>query len=274
MQTLMIPNRHLYDLNPVNGGWQVCPPGHSYGPAIREYFLFHYVVSGEGVFRRAGETVKIKGGSIFLIRPGETCFYQADADNPWTYIWIGFDGVLCREMIGSTSFGSDNAVLEAPYLAPVFERVKQMCKQTQGVELSAAAMLYDIFAKLTENHRTGQRRSDYVARTAGYIRNNYAMPVAIASIASMIGIDRRYLCRIFSEKIGMTPKEYLVSIRLERAAELLRSGSISVGDIARSVGYEDVFNFSKMFKKKFGVSPLEYKTLAQQNEESQRGSGC
>ena len=252
--SLMIPNRHLSELNPLTGGWQDCPPGHSYGPAVRVFFLFHYVVSGQGILRRAGQTHVIKQGSLFLIRPGENCFYQADEENPWSYIWIGFEGSMCREMVAATGFEGDQCVVEAPYLASVFEKIKQIGKQSYSVDLMAVSVLYETFGLLTERHRASQRRSDYVSRTESYIRNNYAMPVSITSIASMIGIDRRYLCRIFSEKIGMTPKEYLVSLRLERAAELLRTGTLSVGDIARSVGYEDVFNFSKMFKTQIAIA--------------------
>ena len=75
----------------------------------------------------------------------------------------------------------------------------------------------------------------------------------------MLGIDRRYLSRIFLRETGMTPKEYLVRIRLSRAADLLENSSCTVTETARSVGYDDVYNFSKIFKKKYGISPAYYR---------------
>ena len=103
---------------------------------------------------------------------------------------------------------------------------------------------------------------DYVTRTSDYIRANYALPVSIESIASMLGIDRRYLSRIFLRETGMTPKEYLVRIRLNRAADLLENSACTVTETAHSVGYDDVYNFSKIFKKKYGISPAYFRQRA------------
>ena len=96
-------------------------------------------------------------------------------------------------------------------------------------------------------------------RTADFIRANYTNSVSIEGIARILGIDRRYLCRIFSKKYGCPPKDYLVRIRLQRAAELLQNKGSSVREAARAVGYEDMYTFSKIFKKKYGLSPMQYK---------------
>ena len=59
-------------------GWEKCGPGHSFGPAVRPHFLFHFVLSGKGHYDRAGERYELEAGQGFLILPGESTCYQAD----------------------------------------------------------------------------------------------------------------------------------------------------------------------------------------------------
>ena len=79
-QDLVLSNLHLRDLNPRICGREVCAPGHTFGPAVREYHLLHYVVRGTGVFRRAQAVYTLRAGDIFVIRPGESTVYAADID--------------------------------------------------------------------------------------------------------------------------------------------------------------------------------------------------
>jgi AraC-like DNA-binding protein len=83
----------------------------------------------------------------------------------------------------------------------------------------------------------------------------YTNKISVASLAHFCGLDSRYLCRIFKKETGMTLQEYILDYRLSKAHVLLLETSLTIGDTARSVGYTDVYNFSKMFKKKYGVSP-------------------
>ena len=76
----------------------------------------------------------------------------------------------------------------------------------------------------------------------------------VENVAQQIHLNRRYLSRLFREEIGQTPQEYLISVRMQAADRYLRNG-ISVGETATLCGYTDMFNFSKMFKKYYGVSP-------------------
>ena len=74
----------------------------------------------------------------------------------------------------------------------------------------------------------------------------------------MVHLERSYLSRIFCQRFGKSPKQYLTDVRIEHAATLLDEGN-SVRQAALAVGYSDIAAFSKIFKEKTGVSPLDYK---------------
>ena len=91
MKDTLLDNLHMADINPRICGVEACAPGHSFGPAVREYFLLHYVVRGKGIFRRGKREYTLQAGEIFVIRPGEVTYYEADMRAPWEYMWAGFD---------------------------------------------------------------------------------------------------------------------------------------------------------------------------------------
>ena len=66
MKDTLLDNLHMADINPRICGVEACAPGHSFGPAVREYFLLHYVVRGKGIFRRGKREYTLQAGEIFV----------------------------------------------------------------------------------------------------------------------------------------------------------------------------------------------------------------
>ena len=239
-------NRHLQDLNPLFYGYERCLPNKSFGPAIRKYTLIHYVVEGEGrVYKQDGEYA-VHAGQAFLILPDEIVTYTADAKNPWYYQWVAFDGAL------SEKFRELPTVIEFP--SGVIREMLSM-EERDLREYRVAALLFEMYAELFERPNP---RNHYVRQVKDYIKALYMQPIRIEAIAEKMNLDRRYLSRIFKQKTGQTVQDYLISVRMEEAQRLLSQGK-TVEEAAILCGYEDPFNFSKMFKRKFGVSPLQWK---------------
>jgi AraC-like DNA-binding protein len=199
---------------------------------------------------------------MFLIRPYEFTFYKADAHEPWEYIWIGFAGELVPELLQHSGFSGNNSILCLPSLRNTFLSMKDATSLPHSAELFLTSKIYEMFSMLHEEFRPSQNVSSgslYSKRAKDHIMTNYANHISVESIANMLGIDRRYLCRVFFKYVGDTPQNFLVNYRLEKAADLLAKHGYSVGEAARSTGYDDIYNFSKMFKKKYGVPPSRYK---------------
>ena len=73
-------------------GYEECTPNYSFGPAIRDTYVLHYITKGKGKFHYKGKIVDLKEGDFFLLKPDELTFYQADNEKPWAYYWLGITG--------------------------------------------------------------------------------------------------------------------------------------------------------------------------------------
>lgn len=256
----LLSNLHLTDINPRICGNEACAPCHSFGPAIREYHLLHYVVSGKGKFYCGGQVSELQPGDIFVIRPGEVTFYQADSKTPWEYSWVGFD---CSPQFAALL---QENVLKLPSALGIFSKIVN-CGEIPAREWYICGQLFKLFAQLSAACRDRQNQAEvYVRKAINYIESNYAQPLKVEAIAKGLGLSRNYFCRIFHQQAGRSPQDYIVSYRLEKAAEFLTELGLPQEETARLVGYPDVFSFSRMFKRKYGVPPGQYVSQRSQHK--------
>ena len=122
--------------------------------------------------------------------------------------------------------------------------------------------LKKLFTPLTE--QSGESRKDQSAElmvnyARNYIRENYRKPVIVEELAQQAGISTNYFRTIFKERTGITIYDYTTQIRLEKAKELLKDERQKVKDIGVMVGYESSAHFGSLFRKKFGMTPNEYR---------------
>lgn len=245
MREIALVNRGFRDLNPLIIGEEPCKPHHSYGPAVRQYTLIHFVVSGNGVLEKGGRKYVINPGQAFIILPDEITTYYT-ADEPWVYQWIGFDGEL------SKYFSQLPPVVNFSY-----NWVNEMLKAGESdgmLEYKIASLLFGMYAEFFASQR---HSNHYIKRVKNYIQTMYMHPLRVESIAQMVNLDRRYLSRVFKERVGCSIQEYIIEVRMEQAKYHLERGA-TVTQTARLCGYDDVCNFSKMFKKRFSVSPYHW----------------
>ena len=100
----IFPSENFIDLGLYQYGWEQCDPAHSFGPAARTHYLFHYVISGTGTLiaqnsKKESVEYHVKSGQGFMIFPHQICTYTADPDLPWEYAWIEFDGLKAKEIM-------------------------------------------------------------------------------------------------------------------------------------------------------------------------------
>lgn len=251
-------------------GREECESGHSFGPYVRTSYLVHVVTKGRGIYQAQGKTYHISAGEAFVIFPGEETFYQADEEEPWTYCWVAFHGFLAKqyfENIGITPFHPVVKLTDIYQLEACVKNMLQASQLTYANELVRLGYLFSFLGFLEKNRKQEEVKEKryqysthtYVQYAIDYIRYHYKEKIKIDGIAEYIGINRSYLTRNFKKEIGMSPQEFLIKFRMEKAAGLLKNSEEPVNLIANKVGYADQLAFSKAFKEQYGVSPQKYR---------------
>lgn len=248
MLSEIIVHESYSDLMPVEYGREECCPSHHFGPAMRGYWLLHFVVSGFGTFVREGVTHKIGPGQMFVIPPDIVTYYEADNVRPWSYIWLGFtcDGDLPVKL---------QPVVICPEAGDIFNEMNNCTKFESGRSAYLRSILWKLFSLLLEQSK---HSPDYIDMALSYMNTEYINSITVSDVADKLGLDRCYFSGYFKKRVGVSPQKYLLNLRMEKAAALMINSREKPSIAAASVGYNDIFVFSKAFKRHFGVSPREY----------------
>ena len=253
-------------LNLYYGGWEICCPMHTFGPAIRQHYLIHYVTRGKGRLWMNDTCYVIEKDTMFLIRPGITCVYQADKDDPWEYCWICIDGYDVENMLNNSGFDKVNLLFFDKSNGEVRDAMLNFIfyfSKYKNNEYMLLSRLYNIFGHMKIQMKKQQAKSIHVERAIDYIYENYSKNISVTDIAEYLGIDRTYLYRLFKEEYNMSPQKYLLNFRLKTAMNKLEGGNMSIADIAYNCGFNDASAFCHQFKKVYKDTPLNYRRYPQ-----------
>ena len=182
----------------------------------------------------------------------------------WRYVWVRLLGEDTEGVLRKCGFSESSGVFDFNYPDALTDTVASINNDilisgsNPCYSEAAAKLILSLNCRQEKNERSGAGEL-WVKRTKEYMNANLHKQIRISDIARLLHIDRKYLRNLFVKHTGMSPEQYLISIRLHRAKELLASTESSVKIIALSVGYEDALGFSKLFKKHVGVSPSRYR---------------
>ncbi|MCR2821536.1 AraC family transcriptional regulator [Lederbergia panacisoli] len=259
------------DLLLYNYGMQHLYPNHSYSSKLRDYYLINYVLDGEGILEIGNISFTIKKGQGFLIDPNIFAHYKADYSKSLKYCWVGFNGILAEHILNETSVSAKSPIFiydpEEMHFQQLLSTISNH-STTNKSELRIHGLLYLLLSALVEKYPKQKiikkqiKKEEYVNKVITFIEKNYKNKITVAMIAEYIGLDRSYLSSLFNEYLKFSIQEYLIHFRMNKACSFLHNSELSIGDIAKSVGYEDPLLFSKMFKKYKGISPKHYRIAA------------
>ncbi|MFT4143372.1 MAG: AraC family transcriptional regulator [Mobilitalea sp.] len=172
---------------------------------------------------------------------------------------------------------ADCSLFEQHFPIQVIENVKVSDFIHQLLQIQSAPGSYEKFkakclfinfiGELLSSMKTylATDNSAFLDQIMEYIRCNYSEDLSVVQIADSFKLDRRRLAGLFKTHVGMTPSNYLIECRILKAKELLRSCECPINQVAECVGYSDSLYFSKLFKKRIGHSPSEYRECVKNN---------
>ena len=263
--------RSFMDICLVYCGYEQNEPGRVFDNLPRENYVLHFVRSGKGILRIGDRDYEMGPGDAFYIPPGVHCAYKSDDLDPWVYTWVGFAGMKAETYVRNSGFSLENPVCHITQIEEVFGLVNQILdchNMDYSSELRRDAYLMLIFAILIRNHESrtflegGEKHTDdpdFVVKAIDFIEHHYEQNIRIGEIASYLGVSRSHFSSTFKKCVGCPIQEYIVSLRMSKAAALLRDTALPVYAVANAVGYSDQLAFSKIFKQKFDVSPVSYR---------------
>lgn len=249
-------------------------PGHKVGPSVHDYYLIHTILSGQGVFVSEGHAYVCQAGDTFLITPGELFSYESDRQTPWNYVWAAVQGEQALRLLKEAGLSPEKPVLQgadAAALQSLYQRIRLSFLQSPypGLESLEASgwmrLLLHRLGLVSRNLENGAAQPPevidrQVEQAIRWISLQYHQQLGIGQIASSLGYHRAHFSKAFKERTGLSPKQYLMKIRMDKAKELLASRALTIDEVSSSVGFNDALYFSKQFRSWFGQSPSEYRS--------------
>ncbi len=270
----VFPNENFFDLRLYQYGWEQCKPLHSYGPCVRNHYLFHYVISGTGVLNSNDEDAPPRHYQLgpdqgFLICPGQVNTYIADDKSPWKYVWLEFDGLRAAEGLAHAGLSVAQPIYRPRSAAQgtqVRDTMLYIADHSKASTLNLVGHLFLFLDELIQTSSTRQEfskaqlRDFYIQEAVTFMEQNYQRELTVEEIAGVCKLNRSYFSKLFRESTGYPPQEFLIQLRLTKAIEMMKTTRYPIGGIAAACGYPNQLHFSLAFKKLYGVSPREWRT--------------
>lgn len=241
-----------------------------------------YILSGKGKYYIEGSVYEVEAGDLIICNPGiRHNNIVTNLNEPTIEFIAGFTDFHFRNMPpNSIELREGGFILHTEAL--LHKSLSRLCYSMLAENSSKGAGKYFMLKSylmqmmlmiIRENVEHEQKQAGYhfesnnktyaVSQIVNYIDEHYNEKISLDQIAQNMYLSPVYVSKIFKEETGETPINYLIKIRLEKAKEKLSPANPdSIKNIANSVGYEDAYHFSKLFKKYYGVSPLSYKKRA------------
>ncbi len=242
----------------------------TYRPRGRLDFQIIYVCAGTAHFHfdNAENDTVVSAGHMVLYRPKEFQKYEYYATDKTEVYWVHFTGGNVKNILRSYGIQDDMRVLYSG-ASMEYERIfKRMIYEMQRCQKDYEEMLVLLLRhllillhrQLTRAHILKNEYLDgEMDAAAQYFNDHYNTDISIREYAASRGMSISWFIRNFRGYTGLTPAQYIISIRITTAQMLLETTKYTVSEIARIVGYENPLYFSRIFHKHKGFSPSEYR---------------
>jgi AraC-like DNA-binding protein len=210
------------DLGMYYCGKRVKTLNHSYGPEIRNYYLFVLVNEGEATFFHKNGVIRLKKHDLLVMCPGEKIHYIAET--PWSIQWVGLYGQTVEKYMRLLSIDGEEPIVKVEeyddmetLLDDLYEMMRDRSEYSRCRQI---ALIYQFFSLLLRN---SSKKSvvDIPESAKRIIDYNFDKNITVKDISNMLYLSPEYLTRQFSEKYNISPKEYLIEKRIAFAKKLL-----------------------------------------------------
>jgi len=247
-----------------------CTSGPDDRPFVERHGGFHiaYVQSGSFGYSSRGESMELVAGSLLVGHPGDEYVCTHDHTVGDECLYFQLDDEVVDELGGGRDVWRTGGVPPLSETMVLGELARAAADGASDVGLdevglSLAARFVEVCCgRLRERRTVSPRDRRRAVEAALWIDENCHERIDLAATAKLVGLSAFHFLRIFGDAIGVTPHQYLVRCRLRHAAAMLADGADSVTDVAYDVGFADLSNFVRTFRRAAGVSPTTFRGRA------------
>ena len=250
----------------ICGGISVCKSDHFIERLNSGLGTLEYVISGKGTIILNGKQYNaVAGDALFLPSGTDQCCFS-DANAPWSRIFFSFTGNMCNLIAEALSL-NDKAVFKNCDISKKMYKLMNMQKlpvssaELQKMSFSVILEIFmDIFEKSPYKSDSSKKKTELTILT-DYIDNNLTHNITLNDMARCIFKSKNYVLRLFKDGCNKTPYEYFLDKKMELSKQLLRETELSVRQISEYLNFETPNYFSTRFRRKYGISPSEYRKI-------------
>ncbi len=249
----------------VSGGCEHCVPDYAIHRPTFAFYSLEFVLRGKGRVSLKGRSYDLEPGSLFSYGPGVRHDIASVGPLPLVKYFVDFSGPEATALLRSCRLAPGNVsrVLLVSELQTFFdELIRSGVRGSRYAPDLCAALLKCLAIKIAES-RTSLNEAGYLsfatfAACQNYIQEHFLELKSLAEIARQCHVHAVYLCRLFQRYNQQTPYQYLMRLKMNRAAELLQEPGAMVKQVAEQVGFADSGHFSRVFKASLGLSPTAF----------------
>lgn len=253
------------DLALIGGGYEIRKSEFYLKRNSVPFYVIHIPVSGISYLTIEDQTYTLEKGSLAVYGPNQIHAYADDAESPLVHYYFHFIGKDIEELLKISGLSEKQCIK-----VENSERTRQLAhlilenafaKKSHSAELCncylKALFLEQSDTKSISGNKRSLSKETYI-ECRSFIDFYYAKILSLDDIASSLNISTNYISILFSRHNNTSPYEYINSLKMNKAAELLLTTTMNVKAIAKEVGFKDPYHFSRNFKKFHGKSPINY----------------
>jgi AraC-like DNA-binding protein len=229
-------------------------------------FQIIYITEGRGIFKSEDKTWTVKPGSIMLVLPEIKHLYKPDFETGWHEYWVGFNGGYFRRLLEQGILSREKIFFDTGIhddILVIFNRIfDEIRAQRPLYQFKACTGILSIISEVLAHDRRRDQPGYYqkITDKAKYImEKNIFGAINITAISDQIGVSASRLNEIFKTHTGMTPYQYYIHIKINKASIILEEEDLPVQDVALRLGFDDPYYFSRLFRNKTGVVPSKWR---------------
>lgn len=230
-------------------------------------FILILCTKGKGVIEFNNKKFSLFKNELIIIPNNTPHLYYSDNLDPWDILWVHFKGYYTDYYFKNYKF--DNTIEctldDFRFVKILFSEIFEALEGglTENNLVLSSQILSHILSIITLRNKFDTKatnnKSIYIDQAIVFMKNNINRPLSLDDIANNVGLSRSHISLIFKDETGYSPVDFFTHLKIQKSCTMLKYSDMPIKEISATLGFNDQYYFSRVFKKIIGCSPLQYR---------------